>query len=210
MFDDRILTAEALPFLWPLALCAVVAYLVGAVPWGWLLAAMAGHGDLRRRGSGNIGATNALRTGGRALAAATLVLDAGKGALATIAGYRVGGPDFAVAAALAVVLGHMFPVWLRFRGGKGVATTLGLTLGLAWLPGLLCCLAWLAVAGATRVSSLAGMASAVAAPVALWFVARDAHYAQAATLIALAVLLRHHANLRRLLKGEEPRIGRGP
>ena len=167
MFDDRILSVEALPFLWPLAACALAAYLLGSVPFGLVLARMAGLGDIREVGSGNIGATNALRAGGKPLAAAVLLLDGGKGAAAVVAGFGVGGHDFAVVAALCAVVGHVFPVWLRFRGGKGLATYLGVTLGLSLPAGLAAVAVWLAVAAAVRISSVAGIASALAAPVAL-------------------------------------------
>ena len=203
MTDDRLLSADA----GPLALCALACYLVGSVPWGLLLTAIAGHGDIRKQGSGNIGATNVLRTGNKALAALTVLLDGGKGFVATFFAYRVGGPEFAAVAAIAVIVGHMFPVWLGFRGGKGVATRLGLVLGLAWLPFVICAAVWLVVAGLTRFSSLAGMACAVAAPIAIWLVTKDALYTQATIVTAALVVLRHHANIRRLLKGTEPRIG---
>jgi glycerol-3-phosphate acyltransferase PlsY len=194
-------------YAWPIYLTAVVCYLMGAVPWGLLLTAMAGYGDIRKQGSGSIGATNVLRTGNKVLAAITVLLDAGKGWAATFFAYQVGGPDFAVVAAVAVVLGHMFPVWLGFRGGKGVATGAGVLLGLAWLPFLICAALWLVIALVTRISSLAGMASAVAAPIAMWFVLHDAQYAQVMGLLAVLILIRHHANIGRLLKGQEPRIG---
>ena len=194
-------------YTWPIYLTAVVCYLMGAVPWGLLLTAMAGYGDIRKQGSGSIGATNVLRTGNKALAAITVLLDAGKGWVATFFAYQVSGPDFAVVAAVAVVLGHMFPVWLGFRGGKGVATGAGALLGLAWLPFLICAALWLVIALVTRISSLAGMASAIAAPIAMWFVLHDAQYAQVMGLLAVLILIRHHTNIRRLLKGQEPRIG---
>lgn len=198
-------------YTWPIYLTAVVCYLMGSVPWGLLLTAMAGYGDIRKQGSGSIGATNVLRTGNKVLAAVTVLLDAGKGWAATFFAWHVGGPDFAVVAAVSVVIGHLFPIWLRFRGGKGVATGAGVMLGLAWLPFLICCAIWLLVALLTRISSLAGMASAVAAPIAIWFLLHDVQYVQATALIAVLILIRHHANIGRLLKGQEPRIGRkGP
>lgn len=207
MFDDRILSVEALPFLWPLAACALAAYLLGSVPFGLVLARMAGLGDIREVGSGNIGATNALRAGGKPLAAAVLLLDGGKGAAAVVAGFGVGGHDFAVVAALCAVVGHVFPVWLRFRGGKGLATCLGVTLGLSLPAGLAAIAVWLAVAAAVRISSVAGIASALAAPVALRYVTGDAQYVQISVVVAVLVVARHHANVRRLLRGQEPRIG---
>ena len=195
-------------YTWPIYLTGFVCYLMGSVPWGLLLTAMAGYGDIRKQGSGSIGATNVLRTGNKTLAAVTVLLDAGKGWAATFFAYEVGGPDFAVVAAVTVVLGHMFPVWLKFRGGKGVATGAGVLLGLAWLPFLICCGIWLLVVLLTRISSLGGIASAIAAPVAMWFVLHDMQYAQATGLIVVLILIRHHANIARLLKGQEPRIGR--
>jgi len=197
-----------LAFTWPVFVTAAVCYLVGAVPWGLLLTAIAGYGDIRQQGSGNIGATNVLRTSNKGLAALTVLLDGGKGLAAVLGAFEVGGPDYAVVGGLAAVLGHMFPAWLGFRGGKAVATTLGVVLGLAWMPGLVCCATWLIVAAITRISSLAGMASAIAAPVAIWLLTHDMQYTQATALIALLVVARHHANIRRLLRGEEPRIGR--
>ncbi len=207
MFDDRILSVDALPFLWPHAVCALAAYLLGSVPFSLVLTRMAGLGDIRKIGSGNIGATNVLRTGNKPLAAAVVLLDGGKGAAAVVAGFGVGGHDFAVIAALGAVLGHMFPVWLRFRGGKGVATCLGVTLGLSWPAGLVAGAVWLAAAAAVRMSSVGGMASALAAPAALWYVTGDMQYVQTSALIAVLVVARHRANIRRLLRGEEPRIG---
>ena len=194
-------------YTWPIYLTAVVCYLMGAVPWGLLLTAMAGYGDIRKQGSGNIGTTNVLRTTNKVLAGATLLLDGGKGLIATLGAFAVGGPDFAVVAAVTVVLGHMFPIWLGFRGGKAVATNLGVVLALGWLPGVICCATWLIVAGIFRISSVAGMASAIVGPIAIWFVLHDAQYVQATALIALLVVVRHHANIGRLLKGQEPRIG---
>ncbi len=206
-------------YTWPLYLTALIAYLIGAIPFGLLLARLAGHGDIRKIGSGNIGATNVLRTGSKGLAALTLLLDAGKGwASAAIAGFW--GPDTAVVAGLFAVLGHMFPVWLRFRGGKGVATVLGVIAALAWPIALASALSWLATAALFRFSSLASMVSIVAAPPLLagllalqrdgdlpyWLPGQPQHIELFAVLAAL-VLLRHHANIRRLVTGQEPRIG---
>lgn len=208
MFDPRILSVEALPFLWPYAAAALLAWLAGSIPFGLILARFAGLGDIRGIGSGNTGATNVLRAGSRTAAAATVVLDAGKGLAAVLLAHEFGGPDFAVIAAVSAVAGHMFPPWLRFRGGKGVATCLGVTLGLSWSAGFIAMATWLAAAGASRRSSVAGMAAAAAAPIALWLVANDMQYARTAGLIAVLVVIRHHANIRRLLRSEEPRIGR--
>lgn len=209
LFDDRILSPEALPFLWPYAACALASFLLGSFPFGLILARLAGFGDLRRIGSGNIGATNALRTGSKALAVATLALDGGKGAAAVWLAARAGGPDFAAIATVCAVAGHVFPPWLGFRGGKGVATALGTVFALSWPAGALAAAVWLAVAAATRISSLASLAAVATLPAALWFVARDPAYVQTIALAALLVATRHRGNIQRLLRGEEPRIGSG-
>ncbi|MCY4609140.1 MAG: glycerol-3-phosphate 1-O-acyltransferase PlsY [bacterium] len=208
MFDQRMLTLDALPYLWPFLLGAVAAWLIGSLPSGLIVARLFGHSDLRKEGSGNIGATNVLRTAGRLPAVVTLVLDYSKGVVAVAIAHDTGGPDMAVIAALFVVAGHMFNPWLKFRGGKGVATALGVTLALSWQPGLVILVVWLAVAGLTRISSVAGMASIIASPVAIWMVTSDAQYAGVMILVAFLVVVRHHANIRRLLTGREPRIGR--
>jgi glycerol-3-phosphate acyltransferase PlsY len=186
---------------------AVLAYLVGSIPFGVLVTRALGLGDLRSIGSGNIGATNVLRTGNKAAAAATLLLDGGKGAVAVLLARALAGEEAAMVAGLAAFLGHLYPVWLGFRGGKGVATFLGVMLALAWPAGLAACATWLAVAAATRYSSLAALVAAAATP--LWLLLLG--HGDAAWLgVALAVLVfvRHHANIRRLLAGTEPRIGR--
>ncbi|MCE2520060.1 MAG: glycerol-3-phosphate 1-O-acyltransferase PlsY [Alphaproteobacteria bacterium] len=202
------LTLDALPYLWPFLLGAVAAWLIGSLPSGLIVARLFGHSDLRKEGSGNIGATNVLRTAGRLPAVVTLVLDYAKGVVAVAIAHDTGGPDMAVIAALFVVAGHMFNPWLKFRGGKGVATALGVTLAFSWQPGLVILVVWLAVAGLTRISSVAGMASIIASPVAIWMVTSDAQYAGVMILVAFLVVVRHHANIRRLLTGREPRIGR--
>ncbi|MGE0747297.1 MAG: glycerol-3-phosphate 1-O-acyltransferase PlsY [Rhodospirillales bacterium] len=195
-------------FSWPYILAAFAGgYLLGSVPFGLVLTRLAGAGDIRRVGSGNIGATNVLRTGRKGLAAATLLLDGGKGAVAVLIADRF-GPDLAVVAALGAVLGHVFPAWLGFRGGKGVATVLGVLLALSWQAGLLACLTWLAVAGIFRYSSLAALVAVAAAPAYLWWLA-DPQRAELAVALAALVWLRHAANIRRLVSGQEPRIGRG-
>jgi len=184
----------------------VLGYILGAIPFGLLLTRAAGLGDIRAVGSGNIGATNVLRTGKRGLAAATLVLDAAKGAVAVLIAAALGGPIAGLWAGLGAVLGHLFPVWLGFRGGKGVATALGVLLASAWPVGLIACAAWLAAAAALRISSAASLiALAVAVPVA-WALAGPAT-AVLALAIALLVFVRHAANIRRLLGGTEPHIG---
>ena len=202
------LTLDALPYLWPFLAGALAAWLVGSLPSGLIAARLAGRNDLRKSGSGSIGATNVLRTAGRLPAAVTLVLDYTKGGLAVAIGYDAGGPDMAVIVALFVVVGHMFNPWLVFRGGKGVATALGVTLALSWQSGLAILAVWLAVAGVTRISSVAGMASIIASPVAIWVATSDPQYAGVMILVAFLVVVRHHANIRRIVTGKEPRIGR--
>ncbi len=192
--------------LWPFGLGALVAYLIGSIPFGLLLTKAAGLGDIRKVGSGNIGATNVLRTGRKGLAAATLLLDGAKGTLAAWLGFRYGGPDMAVIAAVMAVIGHVFPVWLKFNGGKGVATALGVLLGLSWPVGLAACGTWLATAAMFRYSSLAALVAVATSPIyAVYFA--DRQRAETALFIALLVWLRHHQNIRRLLKREEPKIG---
>jgi glycerol-3-phosphate acyltransferase PlsY len=181
-------------------------YLLGAIPFGLLLARFTGLGDIRSIGSGNIGATNVLRTGHKGVAAATLLLDGGKGAGAVLLA-GVWGPDPQLLAALGAVLGHIFPVWLRFKGGKGVATVLGVLLALVWQAGLAACATWLAVAALLRYSSLAGLISLAAAPLYVWLFTRDLQLVELIAVLAAMVWIRHRANIARLLKGEEPRIG---
>lgn len=195
-------------FVWPYLLAALLGgYLLGAVPFGLLLTRMAGLGDVRNIGSGNIGATNVLRTGHKGLAAATLLLDAGKGAAAVLIA-QLWGPDMALAAALGAVVGHLFPVWLGFKGGKGVATTLGVLLALSPLLGASSCALWLLVAAVFRYSSLAALVAVGAAPLLSWFLLGDLQMVQLTGLLAILVWLRHYQNIRRLLTGQESRIGR--
>ena len=194
-------------YQWPFYAGLVLAYLLGSIPFGLLLTRMAGLGDVRSIGSGSIGATNVLRTGNKPLALAVVLLDAGKGAVAVLIAWRF-GPDMAVFAAAGAVLGHCFPVWLRFRGGKGVATTLGVLLALGPAVGAVACATWLAVAVLFRLSSLASLLAVVAAPIAAHFIGLP-QIRDVAIFIALVVIARHYTNIRRLLKGEEPRIGKG-
>ena len=182
-------------------------YLLGSLPFGIILARLFGLGDLRSVGSGNIGATNVLRTGRKDLAAATLLLDAGKGAVAVLIAGELGGPDTALVAGLGAVLGHLFPVWLKFRGGKGMATTLGVFWALAWPVGLAACLTWLVIAALLRYSSLASLVAAATAPIYAWVFMADLQLVQMTLVLAILVWLRHHANIRRLFKGEESKIG---
>ena len=197
-----------LEYTWPLYLGGVVAYLIGSIPFGLVLTRLAGHGDIRKIGSGNIGATNVLRTGSKPLAALTVVLDSGKGAAVVLVAWPMFGPDMAVIAAACSVIGHLFPVWLKFHGGKGVATTLGVLLAIAWPVGVSACLTWLAAALVFRISSLAGVVALAASPFyAYWFA--DAQRVELVAFLAVIVIARHTANIRRLVKGEEPRIKLG-
>jgi glycerol-3-phosphate acyltransferase PlsY len=176
------------------------------VPFGLLLTKAAGLGDIRQVGSGNIGATNVLRTGRKGLAAATLILDGLKGAVAVLVARQFLG-DQDVVVGTAAVLGHLFPVWLGFRGGKGVATGLGVLLAAAWPVGLACCALWLMAAKLLKMSSAAALTAFAAAPL-FALVLSSADHALMALLIAVLVFWRHEANIRRLLAGTEPRIGK--
>lgn len=181
-------------------------YLIGSIPFGLLLTKAAGLGDIRKVGSGNIGATNVLRTGRKGLAAATLILDGLKGAVAVLLARQFLG-DQDVVVGTAAVLGHLFPVWLGFRGGKGVATGLGVLLAVAWPVGLACCALWLLAAKFLKISSAAALTAFAAAPLLALVLARQDD-ALMALLIAILVFWRHEANIRRLLAGTEPRIGK--
>jgi glycerol-3-phosphate acyltransferase PlsY len=183
----------------------LLGYLLGSIPFGLLLTRAAGLGDIRQVGSGNIGATNVLRTGRKGLAAATLLLDALKGVAAVLIADQV-GQLAAVGAAAGAVLGHMFPVWLGFKGGKGMATALGIMWGLSWPVGAIACAAWLLFAALFRFSSLATLLSAVVGAIAAWFLT-DHRAAILLTLLAPLIWVRHHENIARLLKGTEPKIG---
>ena len=194
------------PFL--LVLTAGLAYLLGSVPFGIAMARLFGLGDLRAIGSGNIGATNVLRTGNKLAAFLTLVLDAAKGGVAVLLARAFVGEDAAQVAAFAAFLGHLFPVWLGFRGGKGVATFLGVVLALDWRVGLACCATWLLVAALTRYSSLAALVAAALST--LWMVVfGQGQMTVLALALATLVFIRHHENIGRLMRGEESRIGGG-
>ncbi|MGO9702714.1 MAG: glycerol-3-phosphate 1-O-acyltransferase PlsY [Xanthobacteraceae bacterium] len=186
----------------------VFGYLCGSIPFGILLTQLGGGPDLRAIGSGNIGATNVLRTGRKGLAAATLIGDILKGTAAVLITEHFLGRDFAIAAAVGAFLGHLFPVWLRFRGGKGVATYIGVLIGLAWPAAIVFCVVWLAIAALTRYSSLAALTASAAVPVFLWWRGNP----REATLFALLSLLlwaMHRANIARLIRGTEGKIGAG-
>ena len=189
-----------------LPLAFVIGYLLGSVPFGLVLTRLAGTPDLRSIGSGNIGATNVLRTGRKGLAAATLILDMLKGTAAVVIAGYFGGPNAAMLAALGAFLGHLFPVWLNFRGGKGVAVYIGVLLGLYWPAAVLFCLIWLAMALAFRYSSLAALTASFVTPIFLWWFG---HAALAALFAVLTLLLFyvHRENIRRLRAGAEGKIG---
>lgn len=182
-------------------------YLLGAIPFGLLLARVTGHGDLRAIGSGNVGATNAMRAGGMWLGAATLLLDAGKGAVAVLGANALAGPQVALAAGLGAFLGHLFSVWLGFRGGKGVATMIGVTLAVFPLAGIVFLAAWAATAAITRISSAGGLLGAASAPVTAAAAGATGPLGLFAAM-AVLVAFKHRANIARLIAGTEPRIGR--
>jgi acyl phosphate:glycerol-3-phosphate acyltransferase len=184
---------------------AILGYLLGSIPFGLVLTRLAGQGDIRRMGSGNIGATNVLRTGSKGLAALTLLFDVGKGLAAATIAQRWAPQAAALVAGLCAILGHMFPVWLGFRGGKGVATALGVLMALAWPVALVAALIWLAVAFYSRYSSLAALIASVASAAIAPFLA-DRATALLIAMIALLLILRHHANIKRLIAGSESRI----
>jgi glycerol-3-phosphate acyltransferase PlsY len=189
-----------------LAIVAVLAYLLGSIPFGIVITRAMGLGDLRAIGSGNIGATNVLRTGNKRAAAATLILDAAKGGVAVLLARAAVGEDAAQMAALMSFLGHLFPVWLGFRGGKGVATFLGTLLALAWPVGLACCATWAVAAAVTRISSLAALTAAALS--SLWLVVfGQGQMIFLAIILTVLVYIRHWANLERIKAGTEPRIG---
>lgn len=189
-----------------LGLAAALAYLLGAIPFGVVMARLFGLGDLRQIGSGNIGATNVLRTGNKLAAFLTLVLDAAKGGIAVLLARQFIGEDAAQIAAFTAFLGHCYPVFLGFRGGKGVATFLGTLLALAWPVGLAACATWVAVAAVSRISSLAALVAAALSP--LWALMLGLPQVTAlAIALAALIALRHQANIARLVAGTEPRIG---
>lgn len=188
-------------------LSLLLGYALGSIPFGLVLTRLTGAGDLRSIGSGNIGATNVLRTGRKGLAALTLILDAAKGSAAVLIAQSLWG-DYGEIAAIGAVLGHLWPVWLRFRGGKGVATLLGVMIALDWRSAAAYAAAWLIALAVTRYSSVAGMSAAVAAPVAA---AGFGRFDLALLYLGFALLVfwKHRANLDRLVSGDEPKVGRG-
>ncbi|WP_029375518.1 glycerol-3-phosphate 1-O-acyltransferase PlsY [Oceanicola sp. S124] len=196
------ITSSALTLL----LAGGLGYLLGSVPFGIVIARAFGLGDLRQIGSGNIGATNVLRTGNKLAAFLTLILDSGKGAAAVLIARALAGEDAVQLAGFAAFLGHCFPVWLGFRGGKGVATFLGTLLAFSFPVGLAACATWALMAAVFRISSLSALTAAAATPLWLWALDRPQAIALALAL-AVLIFIRHAPNIRRLLKGEEPRIG---
>lgn len=191
-----------------LLFAALLGYLLGSIPFGLVLTRMAGLGDIRQIGSGNIGATNVLRTGNKPLALATLLLDSGKGAIAALMAQWLAGPEAAVLAAGGAMLGHSFPVWLGFKGGKGVATAIGVLLAVCWPVGLLACLTWIVMAALFRISSLSALTALGISPLTGWYFGGPL-VGGLCLFIAALVFIRHETNIRRLLKGEEPKIGSG-
>lgn len=192
------------PFV--LTLWALLGYLIGSIPFGMILARLMNLGNLREIGSGNIGATNVLRTGNKTAAALTLLFDGGKGAVAVLLARAMVGEDAAQIAAIAAMLGHCYPIWLRFKGGKGVATLLGLLLALAWPVGVGCCIAWLIGAFSTRISSMGALAAA-AASTFLMVLLNFGHMVLLGVALTLLIYWRHRANIKRIRSGEEPKIG---
>jgi glycerol-3-phosphate acyltransferase PlsY len=200
------------PINWSLALpyyagAFLFGYLLGSIPFGLVLTRLAGTQDIRTIGSGNIGATNVLRTGRKGLAAATLVGDALKGTIAVLLATWFYGPDLGVPAALGAFLGHLFPVWLKFKGGKGVATYIGLLLGLFWQAAIFFCLIWILVAVLTRYSSLAALIASAATPAFLWWYQHDLQNAELFLVLTVLLWIMHRGNIARLVSGREGKIG---
>jgi acyl phosphate:glycerol-3-phosphate acyltransferase len=184
----------------------ILGYLLGSIPFGLVLTRIAGTQDLRSIGSGNIGATNVLRTGRKGLAAATLICDALKGTVAVILSGYYGGPNAAMLAALGAFLGHLFPVWLNFKGGKGVAVYIGVLIGLFWPAAVLFCLIWLSTAYTSRYSSLSALVAGFVTPIFLWWFGHPA-LASLFAVLTLLLFYSHRENIKRLQAGTEGRIG---
>ncbi|WP_169544827.1 glycerol-3-phosphate 1-O-acyltransferase PlsY [Sneathiella aquimaris] len=207
-----------LSYTWPFLAAIVIGYLFGSIPFGLVLTKMAGLGDIRKIGSGNIGTTNVLRTGNKGLALATLLLDGGKGAVVVLIANIYLTQDYAVLAGGAAFLGHLFPVWLKFKGGKGVATFIGVMLAVSWPAGIAVALTWLLVAFAMRYSSLAALVSAALAPVYIYALSQtplfgsvyygDLQRIELTAFMAILIFIRHHENIGRLVKGKESKIGK--
>ncbi len=194
-------------FAWPYYLAALAfGYVLGSIPFGLVITRAAGLGDIRNIGSGNIGTTNVLRTGRRSLAAATLLGDALKGTVAVVIVNHLYGTEMALITGLGAFLGHLFPVWLKFKGGKGVATYLGILLGLNWLVALAFAVIWVGIAFVFRYSSLSALTASLATPVLLYFLGQ-VQMAEMFGLMSLLLWLKHHENIRRLVTGAESKIG---
>ncbi len=189
------------------ALVMAIGYVLGSIPFGLVLTALTGAGDLRKIGSGNIGATNVLRTGRKGPAAATVVLDGAKGAVAVLIGEHILPGQGGILAGVMAFLGHCYPLWLRFNGGKGVATMLGVTLALHWPIGLVFAVIWLGALALLRISSVSGISAALSAPIAALVLDRS-DLVQPLAAMAAVLIWKHRPNIRRLVKGEEPRVGR--
>ncbi len=198
-----VISWEQLPYF---AVSLIVGYLMGSIPFGVIFTRMAGLGDVRNIGSGNIGATNVLRTGNKGLAAATLITDGAKGGLAVLLFWHLWGVDHAVVAGAAAFLGHVFPVWLGFKGGKGVATFWGITLALHWPAGLMFAAVWLFTVLLARISSLAALVASIVTVVFLWWQSWY-QFAEVTAFLTVLIWWAHRANIGRLIRGEEPRIG---
>lgn len=203
--------AEAFAWAYPSSMglaALVLGYLFGSIPFGIILTRLSGGPDLRTIGSGNIGATNVLRTGNKKLAALTLLGDMLKGTAAVLlAGWLLGGKSAALAAGLGAFIGHLFPVWLRFKGGKGVATFLGILIGLKWSIALIFAAVWLSIAYLSKYSSLSALIASLLTPLLLWFWVRDAETAGLMAILALLLWFMHRENIARLLSGREGKIG---
>lgn len=207
-----------LSYTWPFLAAAIIGYLIGSIPFGLILTRLAGLGDIRNIGSGNIGTTNVLRTGNKLLAFATLILDGGKGAVVVVLANYFLTQDYAVVAGGCAFLGHLFPIWLRFKGGKGVATFIGVMLAISWPAGIAVALTWLAIALIFRMSSLSALVCAALSPLYVYWLMHnpfgeniyygDLQRIELAAFMAVLIFIRHHENIRRLLKGEEPQIGK--
>lgn len=189
------------------ALAAIFGYILGSIPFGLVLCKIAGLGDIRKIGSGNIGATNVLRTGNKPLALATLMLDSGKGAIAVAIAYFLFDFNAAMIAGFAALVGHCYPVWLKFKGGKGVATTLGTLLALSPILGSITCMIWMLTALLFRLSSLAALVAVGFTPLISHYLYHNPNLSGLCALIAALVYIKHRENIKRLFKGEEPKIG---
>jgi acyl phosphate:glycerol-3-phosphate acyltransferase len=206
--ENRVPDPISWEFAWPYYLAALAfGYLLGSIPFGLIITRMAGLGDIRNIGSGNIGTTNVLRTGKKSLAAATLVCDALKGTIAVLIVGFYYGQEMALVAGLGAFLGHLFPVWLKFKGGKGVATYLGILLGLYWPMFLLAVAIWVGMALAFRYSSLSALTASLATPILLFLVFSQVQMAEMFLLLTILIWAKHHENIGRLLRGQESKIG---